>query len=196
MPISLNKKLIFIHVPKALGTSIEHALDMQHDHCFWSHNKIDPYDVCPQHLYASELCSMLSNPDQYLKFSVVRNPYTRLYSEYIYNRQEETIMQQRTLKQTFDQFVDDVFSMKISHRRFLFDRHIELQSDFIDLEGIKIFKFENPLEVFDWLNVTMSHKRSGNITDYSSAYTPELKDKVYKFYEKDFIRFGYSFDSI
>ena len=196
MPISIKDKLIFIHIPKCAGTSIEHALDMNHDHLFWSKNKIAPFEVCPQHLYASELCSMISKPETYTKFTVVRHPFTRLYSEYMYNREEETIMQQRVLKQSFEEFINDVFSMKDSHRKYLFDRHLELQSDFIDMENIKIFKFEQLYKVFNFINKPNIHLLSGHIKDYSSVYTTELKDKVYQFYEKDFVRFGYKYNEL
>lgn len=92
--ISHKHKCIFVHIPKAAGTSIERAfmddlnLDMDNRHSLLlgaSTNKsLGPRRV--SHLLAKEYVEhhYISQElfDDYFKFAFVRNPFTRLYSTY------------------------------------------------------------------------------------------------------------------
>lgn len=93
--ISHDKKCIFIHIPKAAGTSvISHFPDMsrtgkktENELPFHSSEKFDPP---PPHLRASDFVKYgyvtKDIFDLYFKFSFVRNPWDRIVSEYKYRR--------------------------------------------------------------------------------------------------------------
>ena len=107
--VSHKHKCIFIHIPKAAGTSIERAfmddlcLDMNNRHALLLGENTNK-DLGPRrvsHLSASEYVNLhfVSQEiyDSYFKFSVVRHPVDRLYSIYKYRTYSDYI--------TFDQFI-------------------------------------------------------------------------------------------
>ena len=75
MPISDEKKLIFIHIPKNAGTSLEKTLNMRAT----GHKTYLDY----KRLYPKEY-------EQYDKFAVVRNPYDRFISCFEYARMDKS----------------------------------------------------------------------------------------------------------
>jgi hypothetical protein len=195
MPIAYNRELVFIHIPKTGGTSIENSLGITNDiNNLMMFKKLEHYNVCPQHIYASEILELHPECKHWKKFSMVRNPYTRIVSEYYYHKNyaNDTCNKDVVKDMDFLQFVDYVFNLKESIRMEQFDRHIEPQYKFLDVDDIHIFRFENINDCFFHYNLIPKHNRNSNIKDYISIYTPELQQKVYNFYEEDFIQFGYS----
>lgn len=75
MPISHEHKLIFIHVPKNAGTSLTNALKMvdggHHTHEYYKHKYPNIFD-------------------NYVKISVIRNPWDRIVSNYEYAKMEKS----------------------------------------------------------------------------------------------------------
>ena len=107
--VSHKHKCIFIHIPKAAGTSIETAfmddlgLDMDNRHALLLGENTNK-DLGPRrvsHLAASEYVDLhfVSQEiyDKYFKFSIVRHPIDRLYSIYKYRTYSDYI--------TFDKFI-------------------------------------------------------------------------------------------
>ncbi len=75
--ISHQFKCIYIHIPRTAGTSIEHAICGQD---WWS---IEP---ATKHLIASQARSLYKDYwDSYFKFSIVRDPFTRMLSALKYS---------------------------------------------------------------------------------------------------------------
>ena len=107
--VSHKHKCIFIHIPKAAGTSIEMAflddlkLDMNNRHALLlgENTNIDSGPRRVSHLTASEYVDLhfVSQEiyDKYFKFSIVRHPVDRLYSSYKYRTFSDYI--------SFDTFV-------------------------------------------------------------------------------------------
>ena len=110
MPVCHNLKLCFIHIPKTAGSSVEKMLG-------WSGEKhligkINPkYNVCPQHLYWQELQQEVPEVVDYIKFSIVRNPYDRLVSEYHYAKQRKCRPHHFVKNLSFESFVDEISSL-------------------------------------------------------------------------------------
>lgn len=75
MPISDEKKLIFIHIPKNAGTSIEKQLNMRAT----GHK--------PWYVYAN---SFTKEWNIYRSFAIVRNPFDRLVSNYEYAKMDKS----------------------------------------------------------------------------------------------------------
>ena len=75
-----KKKVIFVHIPKTGGSSIEKLLNLR---CFYN-PKAKVY--APQHFTGKMLENKLGKNfyNTCYRFTLVRNPYTRMLSEYLW----------------------------------------------------------------------------------------------------------------
>lgn len=216
MPICHKRKLIFIHVPKTGGTSVEKVLRLESLHNLFSYKKciasmpniadifngIDKnivLSITPQHLTSCHLKNIFpSQFETYTKFAIVRNPYDRIVSEYHYIND---FMKHDFLKQyrdiSFLEFLKRVRETPRMLQVSLFDNHFLSQSEYLrclNKEQDNIFRYENIEDVFRWLNVKCEHKRkSKNKKDYRSYYCKQSKRIVKYMYEEDLETFKYSF---
>lgn len=222
MPISYQYKTIFIHIPKCAGTSVEKILGMAAEEEFFSHDRIyfmkeivvdrskftsDEYMRCvsktPQHLSFMELKKILPPTvfDGFKKFTIVRNPFSRVVSELKYNLTNNSLPDIKDFSSILKYLNEDKFIK--THR---FDGHLDTQTSFLindsgELDpSIKIFKFENINECFDELYKISPIKRpiharkNMGAEDYKEYYTQEFADIVREYYKEDFINFNYSMD--
>jgi hypothetical protein len=181
MPISYNHKVIFIHIPKCAGTSVEsilfnasNAFDSVTKELHFYTETLTPtklaslplekfpdeeYRICAsknkQHYTYRELTKILSQGilDTYEKISIVRNPYDRLVSEYHFCEGSVKI------HKDFNDFVKTALNLEKYKRNWLYDGHLETQTSYLINENSnfnsidKIFKFENLNECFEYLNL-------------------------------------------
>lgn len=193
MPISHSKKVVFVHVPKTAGTTIERALGMMNSESLYNHRYDEELRVCPQHLYPNEILQKHPQAKDYYWFAVVRNPLDRFISEYHHiNLIEGRGVEFRGL--SFSDFVK-CLDLPQEERMFLFDRHLEPQINFIN-KHVHVFKYEQLNECFEMLKQKFripffTHERKsfrGEVSDYYDKY---LEEKVRSFYKQDFEAFGY-----
>lgn len=211
MPISYTYNTVFIHIPKCAGTTIEKILGTcTPNELFDYKDRLDgSLEKTPQHLTYLEIKDRLKiNLDNFLIFTVVRNPYSRAVSEYKYRKDLYLrTNNERYNHPTFENFLSNL-SLENSQRIGIFDGHLETQSSFLKREDggihhlIAIFNFENLAPCWEKLesitgvkygNYVWSRK-SKDPTPYQDFYTPETQDIVYNFYKEDFENFGYSKD--
>lgn len=183
-------KSIFVHIPKAAGTSISNALygGRQGHHTASAYKKAN-----------------LEKFDCYYKFTIVRNPWDRLASTYHYllkspHAEDRAWAEKNITKYTsFESFVknwlskDSVYTWK----------HLLPQSYFI-MEGNEIlvddvFKMENISSDFPIIANKLGclkqlrHDNRIERQHYSSLYSKETIDIVSKVYERDIEEFDYVF---
>lgn len=188
-------KCIFIHIPKAAGTSVLNVLSkkkINRDHC--------SYNIFLQ--------SSKKKFQKYFKFCFVRNPYTRLMSVYSYLKNggngKADIPFQKMIHgkyPTFDQFVMDYLDKDVIHQitllrpqyAFVCNYKYEIMVDFCG-------KFENIDEDFSVICESLGIKKSLpklNKTDYKSGknkqdhLSKDVIGKINYLYKKDFEVFGY-----
>lgn len=205
MPLYSTHNLFFIHIPKCAGTTIEKALDMQKEEFFFSKNRFNTLlKVSPQHFTYKNL-KTICNLDKFKLFTVVRNPYDRIVSEYKYIQNGENEYWKDFKNLNFDLFIEKIFLLDEFKRYDLFDSHFNLQYNFIE-DGedlIKLFKYESLQEAFDWLNlitdstIAFPHERNSEKMHYSFYYKYKRTiDIVSEFYKKDLEYFNYSFEMV
>ncbi len=202
MPAFHDMKLLFVHIPKTAGMSIEHALGMrlrwpQLDKKFI----FGPYDGQQlQHLTCRQILDygFLTEKkfDTYFKFAFVRDPYDRLISEYFFDRR----WNERTKGLSISQFLgyledklhqDKVFAHYRPQSDFIFDDVGELMVDFVGY-------FENLDQDWERLRkLTGLHLPNlevinrGGREHYSSYFDKEIYEQINNIYSCDFSNFGY-----
>lgn len=200
MPISNIHKLCFVHIPKCAGSSVETALDMKYPECLYTNYKYKLYSVTAQHLFLSEICKEITESEKYDIFTIVRNPFDRLVSEYKHYSKNWWAREFHGMD--FEKFAKTVFSLSKEERIFKFDNHLEPQVDFLNRPDLKvnIFKFEELKFLEEWLSektnkkIILPHERKTEKSNYKDFYKTEMiYEKVKHFYREDLEKFSYSF---
>lgn len=200
MPLSDEHKVLFIHIPKTGGTTIEQLFNIK-----WTEDNLlsTSYqgDVAPQHFNVAQLQKARPNKwVQYYKFTFVRNPWDRLVSTYHWFNRGCT---------TFELFVKYVYSMlkehkddilKVPNYRSMGFDHLVPQHEFVT-EGVNVFRFEefaqgvsSLMAKFDLPIERYSHANSTKHAHYSTYYSAETQQMVAELYARDIEQFGYKFE--
>lgn len=196
MPICHERQFIFFHIPRCGGTSLEVSLDLM------SRDKL--HGVCAvgqkiltlQHLPAPDLLAFGLVDDDiirtYFKFTVIRDPFERMASDYVWQKRHDRHHEFGNLG--FTEYLtvaerivrEDRFYEKVhyDHFRPMVDYCVHngemLVDEVLTLEhiGRGLSKLEDRLGKFQlrYLN---------HIDDYSGLRTTENIDRVYELYECD-----------
>jgi len=191
----------FIHIPKCAGTTLE---KMFASLGFQSFLAPEDYLFARQYLkvppthFDIETIEKIFDLNKLYSFSIVRNPYNRILSDYKWAK-EKSNRTEYFKAMSFDEFCSNSFEEYKIDQTYLAS-HIKPQHKFISNNVKKVFKLEDGLEtaiqqVFADLGIVIS----GNIllprlnaTNENpieiSNYTREL---IYDFYKEDFEMLGY-----
>jgi len=206
-----KRKIVFIHIPKTGGQSIEHFLfpdynfneDENKTIMYGWNNKVGWLN----HLTCSEIKSYGNIPDkkyeEYFKFTFVRNPWERLISEYAWKFYNNFKL--------FKQFCIDISEMNyenwISNYKdpLAFVQHIKAQHEYIydskgNLEINFLGKYENFNRDFQSIcegtnlkyNEPYFYNKSKH-KHYTYYYDKLTKELVSRIYKDDIEIFNYSF---
>ena len=182
--ISHSSKSIFVHIPKTGGSSVEEMFFLQGD---------KRYGQGEKHLKARQVKRLHHKYwDDYLKFTIVRNPWDRIYSLW-YNlvATNNTSCGLRT-------FVDNYIESEVM-------AHSQL--DYLQIDGEIaaqiVYRFEELQEAFsdiirrfnlDVETIPHAKKREGK-PSYKEFYDEATKDKVRHIYADDIKTWKYTFDN-
>ena len=185
-------KPLFIHIPKCAGISVKRYL-LENE----SVPLIEGHYTCSQIKAKAKFINY--NYDSI--FTVVRNPYSKLVSTYLflqhkakdyihlYGKNKKTNLNDVFTTFTFENFVK-FFLKNDCHNYHYMNTYMFLpQKTWLDTDDkIKIFKFENLKE----LNFDLPYYNKNNMEkDWESYYNDELKEIVNIFYQEDFKKFNY-----
>jgi hypothetical protein len=182
-------KCIFIHIPKAAGTSVNKTL---FGNIGAAHTKLTHFEK----IYAPDTFR------RYFKFTFVRNPYDRIFSAYNYlskgggNVNDNAFFKAHLINVTsFEMFIEDYLN-DITLRAYI---HLEPQVDFIrKTDGTIgmdfIGRYENIRDDFATiskrLNVNRELKKENPTSvkrlNYNDFFTKSMRDKVFSLYKDDF----------
>ena len=192
-----DRKIAFIHIPKAAGSSIE----MHFTSSGW---EMDFYKPCSHpnepamhHCVYDELKKMARELDDIPSFCIVRNPYKRMVSEWRWQR--------NVMRTTRVNFIDFVHRVEVSLKRTLtyWDNHWRPQSDFLNDNIDRVIKIESLDQDFEAfskeheLGFTEPIPRFGKAksTKYPRLdFDENTIDRIQRIYANDFRRLGYSKD--
>jgi hypothetical protein len=212
MPYNTNSNLFYIHIPKTGGSSIELCLNLDqliggYRYEYIKNGSTIRCKSSPQHLTLDILEDAVEHFNHFEQFTVVRNPYDRLVSEYHFSydcRTENKIM--LFLKKnnlfSFDDFIKYIFlNMSEDERQLKFDNHFVPQIRYTQGKTpVKVFKFENLNNLQDWLrektnneNLVIPHEMKSQTRKPYLEYfnNQEILDIVNEYYIDDFTAFNY-----
>lgn len=218
MPAFRRHRLVHVHIPKTGGTAIEswfHEIgDMQWGPESWlgeARRQGRWYEY--QHLTRQELRELSGHEfDAFEPFAVVRNPYARLVSDYLW-RQDIKRLNPNSKTRFFDSFEsflgaipDDVDSGWSGHIRAA-DRaeanfliHIRPQHQYVfgrsqGFQADEVLRFENLSRELDEVLQRRGRRPPGlqahTERDWSAYYDRERFDLVNRIYSRDLESLGY-----
>jgi hypothetical protein len=212
--ISYDKRCIFIHIPKCGGTSIENVIwprpeDLTEANLWWGfvskyHNKYQTGGL--QHLLARQVRSEVGLEifNSFYKFTIVRNPWDRIVSQFAYMQTRPDLMDFIGMQPDTEFKAYLGLIQKKQHVQWM------PQTDFIlDQDGTllvdKIGRLESiekdSNEVFDILGVCREQDKNfhANRSERKSIdhyYDQESAEMVGEIYSSDISYLNYGFDSI
>ena len=204
MPISHEHKCIFVHIPKAGGTSIEFALDMRRK----DHNTFfgfaDPDYVKKhalssnflQHLKLQELSSLLPAKvfSNYFKFAFVRNPWDRVLSNYFDKTHSIPFGYQNVSFEKFVYKLKDIHDTHVQPQcRFLIDQDNNIGVDFVGKYENLNKDWEKVCDKLGIKNRGLPYKYCNIRKHYVSYYTKKTRKIVAETYHEDIDLFKYTF---
>lgn len=197
-----QKKILFVHIPKTGGTTIEQHMGAINNTKKGYYRNANNKAI--QHLTTIEYNNLFDDNrfNNYCKFTIVRNPYDRMVSEYYWTDLPFGFKSNKT----FDYFlysVSDIVLNKNYSYTFLHDHFIP-QKDFITDKNNniiidKIFKFEEFKEAIEFLqlyypdiNPNVNNKiKTAKSKNSRISLNEKQKNIIYNLYVNDFVLLGY-----
>ncbi|QXT39453.1 sulfotransferase family 2 domain-containing protein [Gymnodinialimonas ceratoperidinii] len=191
-----QKNILFLHIPKAGGTSIETWLSTYSSESFRLPRKNSLLPCVPQHFHG-EILSLLFAPDFFdYSFCVTRNPYDRLLSEYNYRMSHRKRLERIFPTPDFQTWVRRTFK-RYRKDPFIYSNHIRPQSEFM-IAGTEHFHLENGLgtlqqRLADLTGVALPDAipTANRSTKRETSVDPAVVGEISDFYAEDFETFGY-----
>ena len=210
--ICRERKIIFVHIPKTGGTSIEDLFWPRHkykrnERNLWMGFRRPMYNKYQtgglQHLTASLIQKEVGAREfgKCFKFSFVRNPWDKVVSQYLYITKRKDLQDfigmesGYCLKQYLECIQKKVHVQWEEQYKFIEDDCGKVLVDWIG-------KFENISSDIDALKTLLKldfHEKlphankSDSRLHYSNYYDLDSKEMVEQMYKKDIHRFGYVF---
>jgi len=193
MVFSDKHKVIFIHIPKTGGSSIETSLNCKNDSSGYGTKDGKARQHYTWKDYEKNYLNKYKN---YYKFSIIRNPYTKVLSDYYFLKNEAKITHNNFQNKSFDEYLDYckyIYENKLYSTTHYHD-HFMPQYEFIydnnnKLKVDKIFKFENFEEITKFIkskyNCIVGHEQKNKVLD-KIILSEKQKNKIYEIYKKDF----------
>jgi len=133
-----NKRILFIHIPKTGGTSIETWLESLGVMNFYAPLTPDGFRSSPQHFRMADFNLLFGEDYQWdYAFTIVRNPYEKLRSEYFYRATNQK-------RHSYSEWIRRLLTQYIKNN-FVLDNHLRPQNHFIE-SNLDVFKFEDGMD--------------------------------------------------
>ncbi|MDK9701673.1 MAG: sulfotransferase family protein [Sulfuritalea sp.] len=192
-----GKRLLFIHIPKTGGTSIEESMKDVADVCFCSRAIPPSLKVPPEHFTWSDYAALFPAGHFDYAFAVIRNPYHRIESEY---RMRAILSSQGLWGATagFSVWLANSIHQAGRDKHFLAN-HFRPQVEFLG-SGVRVFRYEDRLDEIinrvseeSGVRITLSGKRflSGDAYGKEIEWDAQDIQLVNEFYRADFEELGY-----
>lgn len=203
MPVFIkdDKSILFVHVPKTGGSSIEQSFaDSGYEtHFLGGPRTLRRLRRCtPQHMHARMLRQTFRLGRFDLIFMLVREPLARFRSEYGMQHKHDV----RTDRKSVEEWAERVFT-RYEKDNFAFDNHLRPQAEFL-LPNARVFRLEDGLDrVVEQLNAdhglglvppstrVRDRRLQSGVASTDVEISRRLAKRVRNFYDVDYRTFGY-----
>lgn len=189
-----SKVVLFVHIPKTGGTSVEQWLRSVAPLSMYSPKRADFVPCVPQHFDAQIMKYLFDESLFDYSFAVVRNPYDRIISEFKYRNESKRY---GLFVPSFKRWVRRNLA-EYGKNNYLLSNHIRPQTDFL-MPGVESFKIEDGFShlqrrLQEVLGIAMTETvpHSNKSSDRPVEMDAGTMDIIYDFYRKDFEALGYS----
>lgn len=204
--VNLDKKIIYLHIPKTAGSYIQQILLKNYGFFVYNWMALD-YQKCVFSYKGCTLSDYFSTPEileiigitslsEYKKFTFVRNPYHRFISAWKY------MVQKGFLNENMS--IDEIIDNRENFSGIVYNHLFVTQSDHLSKWHFdEIGKFETLEEdlecILNEFDIIKTHKPikynvTNNYGDSMEFYNtnPKLLQFVNTYFAEDFTKFGYS----
>jgi len=188
-----NNKCIFVHIPKAAGTSVLQALSGKEAHIQRDHCNLREFRSANRELY-----------NEYFKFAFVRHPLDRIHSSYRYlmgggNKMGNLSLSKYLIEKhyTFNSFVNDYLNNEKILTQVLFKPQFSFFcNEFLEPQLDFLGKYENINNDFEVVRKKVGLKqklKNVNVSKVKSSIDIDNRaaEKIYSLYKTDFELFNY-----
>lgn len=202
-----NKIVLFVHIPKAGGTSIASSLKAVGSEALYSDRIPKGLSCTPQHFHGRLIDDFISEDFVDFSFCVVRNPIDRVISEFFYRRKlsvgnnnykgMDKYLDTLNLSWSFSFWLKKQF-MRIKRNPFLSDNHLRPQNEFLPSFMDEIYYFEDGLNnIIPSIESHIQHELPRPERHYESSrksfdLRKKDRDLLIDFYREDYEKFQYS----
>jgi hypothetical protein len=203
-----GKNVLFIHIPKTGGSTIERVFANSGYHTLYrdpktGHGSVNRLRKCsPQHLHAQMLEQIFNLTEFDAIFMITRDPIARFRSEY--GMRNPQGLREHT-EADVERWADGVFR-QYAGNSYVLDNHLRPQKDFY-IDGCRVYRLEDGLgHIVRDVNARFDLALEGDIPKIMDRHTasgfsssdikvsPDLERRIKAFYYEDFNRFGYAFN--
>ncbi|MFD1880317.1 sulfotransferase family 2 domain-containing protein [Paracoccus pacificus] len=198
-----NQRVLFVHIPKTGGSSVTRWMQDLGRVRLHGNTKPEGLKVTSQHLTWTDIDAMWGCDDFDYVFTVVRNPFTRMASEFG--------MRQKLREQGF--FGGSMHFPSWLERALIdtrnnanhFDNHIRPQWTFIS-DRMRVFRFEDGMEtILRAVSADLGLPAPASVPHMLSSADPQRAPltwdrgdilRMREFYQQDFEQFGYDIEPL
>lgn len=214
--ISHQHKIIFIHIPKCAGSSIETAfginvndnkLDRENLFGWDEQNRLYLQHATPQELIDLKLISK-KQWESYFKFIIIRNSWDKVMSDFFWFKTTKNFkgnlsdyldakndflrfMQKGDISYRGDHLTPQIDYMYLNSELIKYDKIILFDKDNLNSEFAELAEEINMKKNFFEKKVQVGKK---NKIHYSTFYTNRMKKQVHNKYKEDIDFFNFKFE--
>lgn len=195
-----TKLILFIHIPKSGGTSINSWLATQGPESLYQKHRPDDFPCVPQHFHGDVLNTLFAPGFFDYSFCVTRNPYSRILSEYNYRITRPRLKNKILPKPSFERWLKSALSA-YSRDSYVHSNHVRPQHEFM-IEGTEAFRLEDGLGPLrerliqlTGIRIEEEIRTKNQSVKRETAISEQAAARIRDFYAGDFDRFSYNPES-